>query len=464
MHTMNITAPSKQRGYATLAISMVILVALTLMTLFAGRVGMMETKTSANDVRAKEAQGAAEGAIEEGLAYLSVNGDQIQTWTWAACPAVGTAINTLTELACNDGNGDSVGAGYIHIANVQGNPGQIDGYNTPPALGTGASTYRLHFLTKENAHAAGTQPYPRAVITMVAEGFGADNSARSLVRQSFNHFNPTAGTVASPLMAAGTIPITGTFHVVANPNGGGPGVPVSVWSESDVTGSGSGATCHIQEFLDSDSPSGSQSYTDPLTGETHDITLCTSCTCPASDPISDSGIENYDILDIDSNVGVNPDTTFPTDLFQYVFGIPGSEWETIYDDAQKPGDCSSLDNTSSGIFWIDGLCDFGNASQVGSYEKPVLIVAEGGFKANGNGEIFGLLFAYDPAIPKGTATLDVQLNGGPTVYGAVISNQNVSLPNGTYRMRYDEQVLKNVSQNPGGPGLGKLPGTWSDYQ
>ncbi len=450
----NNRSPIRQRGYATLVISMVILVMLTLMTLYAGRVGVMEQKTSANYVRASESQLAAENAIELGIGYLSESVD-LQALTWTDCTGV-------TTVPCGDGASNIYGAGYIHIANIT-----PDANNPPPALGSGLTTYQLHFVTRENNNGAiALKPYPRPVINMVAEGIGADNSARALIKQSVNYYKQTTGTVAAPLIAAGTIskPGAGNFSVVVNPNGGGPGVPLSTWAGSDAfAAGGSWASCHIHEFLDDASPSGTDSYPDPLTGETHTLTRCTACNCPAADALSDASIENYDILDVDSNTGVNPDTIFPADLFQYVFGIPRSQYLTIYDKADKSGTCNGLDASSNGLFWIEGECDFGNVSQVGSFEKPVLIVATDGFAGNGNPEIFGLLFAFDPTVPSGSSTFNVKLNGGATVYGAVISDQQINFSNGNFKMRYDQQVLDAIGKFPTSSGLGKLPGTWSDY-
>jgi len=40
---------------------------------------------------------------------------------------------------------------------------------------------------------------------------------------------------------------------------------------------------------------------------------------------------------------------------------------------------------------------------------------------------------------------------------------NITLSNGTYKMRFDANVLKNLALNPAGRGLAKIPGSWADY-
>jgi hypothetical protein len=52
-----------------------------------------------------------------------------------------------------------------------------------------------------------------------------------------------------PIMASGAVDVTGNLQVVTNPNAGGSGVPVSVWSRLDIDKHGTPNTCYADEFF-----------------------------------------------------------------------------------------------------------------------------------------------------------------------------------------------------------------------
>jgi hypothetical protein len=162
---------------------------------------------------------------------------------------------------------------------------------------------------------------------------------------------------------------------------------------------------------------------------------------------------------VDDNHGANPDTIdFPADVFEYIFGVPEADWRIVKSEAMVLPGCSKLSASSSGLYWITGDCNPGN--DVGSYAAPVLLVVEGDITVNSNLQMFALIFSFSSTA---TGTANVKLNGGPTLYGAVVSNQNIDLGNGTYRMRFDGTVLQNLYNSIGGRGTGPIPGSWADY-
>lgn len=236
-------------------------------------------------------------------------------------------------------------------------------------------------------------------------------------------------------------------------------MPLSVWSGGDTTQTGSMQTCHVQEFLDSQSdPSRHVIMTD---SDGDQIDYCQSCTCPnnPADLLSTPSREGIDILDRDGGGGANPDTTnFPPDVFQYVFGVPEAQFQSVKDMAEILGNCDSLNASSSGLYWITGECRI--QTVVGSLEAPLILVIENGaFRMNANGAFFGVLFAFENG---GTVTVDI--NGGPTLYGSLISNRNVNLGNGTYTARYSTEVLDNLANGSNAPAaITQIPGSWTDF-
>src|SRR5688500_15081007 len=89
------SSPVRQRGYVTLIVALVILVALTLITVYAGKVAVTELNTASNEARIKEAQAVAEHGLDRTVAYLDQNRAAITDGTidWAACV-------DSTELPC----------------------------------------------------------------------------------------------------------------------------------------------------------------------------------------------------------------------------------------------------------------------------------------------------------------------------------------------------------------------------
>lgn len=419
----------KQKG-ATLVIALITMVLLALLAIYGVGISVMDQRSSANEVRAKEALLASEAGIEQAVAHLDLNRKQISSWTWTDC------TSTSTTLPCSViASADRDNWKFRTVPGAQ---------TVQPTNGT----FTVHLMTPdtgENEH---------LLFNVVSEGFSADNTARRVAKLG-TYFYPLFVRVAdSPLISAGSIGFSGNFSVVTNPNGGGTGVPLTAWSNSDITISGSPSTCQLSEFLSTDS-----TYVTQTDGSGNSITMCASCTCPSSGALSKNGVEGVDILDVDSNVGANKDTTnFPSDMFEYIFGVKTADYTEIKKQATIVADCSSLNTSSSGLYWVTGNCT--PPGDVGSFANPVTVIVEGNSKINSNNYFFGMLFAFstNPA-----ATLGLDLNGTPTFYGAIMTNANISLSNGNYKMRFDYNVLKNMSLNPAARGLVRLPGSWADY-
>jgi len=261
------------------------------------------------------------------------------------------------------------------------------------------------------------------------DGTGTRTHAQKIALLPF-----TCGTPDSAITVAGSIGIGGAFTVGANPNGGGVGVPLSVWSNDEVTLGGNGATCGLEEF--------DGGY------------------CPGS-PYSDSTLEAADILDNDT-------TGFPDDLLDYTFGIASANFQELKDQAEVLSDCSTLPNPSptnitTGFYWIEGDCTITSAI-VGSVDEPVIIVVEDGLtKLAGGATIYGLVFAFETT--PGSGSGGVQIVGTNTIRGAFISNHDIDISGGTFNTRYDADVLENISQGSG-PKLSTveiIPGSWKDF-
>lgn len=420
----------KKQSGATLVIALITMALLAILAIYGVGISVMDQRSSANEFRAKEALLAAESGIEQAIGHLDLNRKQIGGWTWTPCASTDTAPPCSVIPSADRANWKFR---TVPIAQT-----------VQPANGD----FKVHLLTPQSGD------NKHLLFNLVSVGDSDDGTAQRVARQATYFFPLIVKIADSPMISAGDIGFSGNFSVVTNPNGGGTGVPLTAWSKSDITITGSPSTCQLDEFLSTDS-----TYVTQTDGNGNTITMCASCTCPSSGALSKNGVEGIDILDIDGNTGANKDTTnFPNDMFEYIFGVKTADYAEVKKEATVISDCSGLNTSSSGLYWVTGDCK--PAGDVGSFANPVTVIVEGDSKINSNNYFFGMLFAFstDP-----TATLNLDLNGTPTFYGAIMTNAKISLSNGNYKMRFDVNVLKNMSLNPAARGLAKIPGSWADY-
>lgn len=479
----------QQRGVAALAVALSIIVIATVVTVGVAQIGVSDQKGMANEFRSRQASSIAELALDRATLFLRqnkalvtstapavlgppavaagwMNADSPNVPRWSAC------TDTEVDIPCGDGKVNLFDSNWTKTSNIQtfnpANPLTPSGEDLTTTLGK----FKAYYVARA-ATAGGAAPASNSVIYVVATGQSADAAGQALVRKAVVFYPALARRPDAPLIAAGVMSISGAMSVVANPNGGGEGVPLSAWAKEDISmGVGGMQTCHNSEYYSYDSDYTYQ--TDPDTGKT--LTLCPDCRCPntTDKQISYSGQEDLDILDDENTVGavdtatsstnVNPDSSyFPPDLFEYAFGIPEANYQQKKDEARLITDCGTLGPASSGLLWIVGDCAIPSNTIVGSFAAPVILVIEDGdFRMNAGSTFIGLVFVFQ----RTPGTYGVTVNGSPTLVGALLSNENLDLGNGAYRVRYDKDVLDNLAKGgTNAPGsLAEVPGTWTNYQ
>jgi hypothetical protein len=175
-----------ERGAATLLVTVILLALITLVTVYIAKLGLLEVKTGANANRAKEALHHAQGGLDYG------------------------ALMYLDQ-------GSSFAAGSI---NVGGTSVAVSGVSSG------------------------------SIYTLTATGESVDGTGAAVVKEGYGRIPVANFGELPPLMSNGNFPPNGDFEIVANPNGGGTGVPVSAWVKS-ASGAltGSWSTCNVDEFL-----------------------------------------------------------------------------------------------------------------------------------------------------------------------------------------------------------------------
>ncbi len=180
-------------GFTTFTITLLLIVILLGISLLAGKLMVADRRVSLNEVQYRQALALAELGLSDGVGRLT------QDAAWRT-PSSGISI--------------TVSAGNYTLQ-AQDEPAVVVG---------GANVVPVRV---------------RAMASLV------DSTANAEVEIKAIKISVLAGTPAAPLTIAGGMAVSGNFTVVANPNGGGPGVPLSVWTNGNVDlTNGSGQTCH----------------------------------------------------------------------------------------------------------------------------------------------------------------------------------------------------------------------------
>jgi Tfp pilus assembly protein PilX len=432
MTIKNIKNIKKQKGMATIIVAVVILVVITIMVLFAARVGVFDQRMSANEARYKEAFAIAEA----GLDYTAERFESEFTRLYDGSTP-GSSTTTLAAI----------------LANSQfASPTEIDG-TTPEAN----EPYFTAAITD-----SGISPSGSAInaYTVIATGVGSDGTATATIQRQFSMAYVFGGSVPDvPIIVGGAVGTGGNFNIVANPNGGGEGVPVSIWtgpSGANVTATSSSATCHFEFYT------GNNAQCSNPSGNDENISRGTN---PAT-PIPSYDPDYPDILPND------PD--FPSDLFEFIFGVPRDSWTTIEtqtnvesNNTQVTTDCTAMvaAGTAAGqnfpIWWINGNCSISGGPIIGTTDNPViLVVADGQLKVTGGAQINGVVFLFDK---PGGGSPSADLGGTTEIVGSFISDVGGSAMQGSYLVVYDLSVIDSFISNGNNYSFAWIPGTWRDF-
>lgn len=371
----------RDSGFTTFTVTLLLILILVGISLLVGKLMVTDRKISVNEVQYRQALALAELGIADGLGRLKAN----TAWRDA-----GTTGSTAQGT-------------YILSA--------IDSPSGPVTVGTPPNTKDV------------------TPVDLRAEATLAGGLGKAQVQVQVAGYSLMADAKAVPLMGLG-IDIGGGYDIVANPNGGGPGVPLSVWSDGpvDVEG-GSWKTCQPGDF----------------SGGSCGATLSESNNPPGPD--------------IQSS-----DAAFPDDLLFYLFGEHDTDpgWDNLIGKAVAAppnSSCGSLGPASTGIYIVEGNCVLSDVT--GSASAPVvLIVKDGDLTLNGGNTFNGLIFVYTS---EGAAPHDVMTNGNATINGALILDSPPKNLNGTFDLKYDQTVMSSIQSGAMFQATKMIPGSWRDW-
>jgi len=402
----------------------------TLITIFAARVGIVDQRISANEYRHKEAQAAADAGLEQATAFIGQNPDLYlgTGGSWNDCTS-STALQNA--FPCTSG-----GTAYESVYSVVSGT-TISPLNYMVTLDSGIQSDSYLVFT--------TSASTGNILTAVGKGSSLDGTGDAFAQVSYAQV--TIGIPGDiPPIVASYLDVNGNFTIVADPHAGiNDGVPISGWTATlDGTSSGSWQTCHLGSFKN-----GNESCTED-NGYNDQTTTGNAgwggCAC--EDNLSENGAPSYDLFEDKDN--------FPDDVFGYVFS---GATETAMRDAALDADhvfddCTGLqgvDLSASKIVWIDGDCAI--PGDVGDQTNPIILIVTGLLRINAGHHVWGLLVTLD----------EMQLSGGPTIHGSIVSDSNTKLTAGGYTQVYDPKVLAALTNDTLISELSKIKYSWKNY-
>lgn len=452
---MNKHYSKHQSGLATLTVAVVILITVTLMVIFATKVGVFDQRMSANEIRYKEAFAQAEAGLD--FATQKFN-SQFRLHPEPLYDKCDPTTNQPDHPPQNDSVSCLDGIVRLALTNEDGDTYNAASTNPVPewtsAVGSSSTAGGFQVSISGSGSNFGAVP----IYQFVATGRSADGSGSATVIRQITMAHVLGGGKAPevPVVVSGAVGTGGNFNIVGNPNAGGPGVPVSVWSNDTISVSSSSATCHQQFYTGGQcsNPSGNAENISRGTNPAENLTA-PSATMP-------------DLLPNDPN--------FPDDLFNFVFGMDRDNWALKKSEAASFGQvvnsCTPLNTagTSAGskypLWWITGDCDITANKVIGSSTRPVILVIDDKqLKMNGGSKVYGVVYLFDN--PSSNATPPTaQLTGGPEVYGSFISDAGGNAMNGNYSVVYTPAVQDSLNGKTGSGvsfRMTYVPGSWRDF-
>jgi hypothetical protein len=517
------TGPRRQRGITTLLIALLLLGILSVITFLALQVGYFEQRTVGSENRARMVSQVADAALNHAAEFLKADPSAIsRTWMatgtrrWELCDRNDTTWPCGAEPVADrrerlyryyNGNADDAATPWLetNAFTTQAATGGVisvggaEGAQFAPRYAVGAllcmvdTTDPINPICSTTVDSAVGWSGPVAV-TLVSRSNIPGEDAAGGAKVTVGTFRTINGPPNVPIIASGNVGGLGSGEIVPNPNAGGFGVPLSVWSNQNVVISTGGAmqTCHRGEWLDNYASGGPTQY--------DGTTICRNCRCNglavergllSGKDLGNGGgspqYEGIDLLDVDSNTGTLPDATyFPFEgldddtnamddsLFEYIFGQEnaaesdsslvdadgnskddGRDW--LESNAKIVSDCSTLNANSTGLYYIPPNVSCNINAQVGKPSAPIALVIEGSVSLQAQSVFYGMVF-----VKRGIgAPASISVAGGVQIYGAMVSEGSVNT-NGTPAYIYDELVLKNLANSPAFQRFGVLPGSWSD--
>lgn len=387
-------SPGKQRGAATLFIAVIMLVAMTLVTLLSSKTVINETKIAANNYRTTQAVAAANYAMDLGVNYFNTGGFDRFDETTPGTVKVGG--DDVTDVVI-DIDGDGTSDGNMDDLSLT----STDGNQTISAIlsfdNTGCGAAGLDMKSGE----------------ITATGYSDDGMAMRRVFQCVGPLKVLRNNgPKQPLVAQGQVALTGNAQIVNR------FTSTTIWAGDQVTISSSSAMeTYIRSVNLSPVSSSGDDALDPadLTPITGDrVRLLATDEEADTQMISNKKLGNgLDIIDEDSSLGTLVGIEFLKNFF-YANSRPALKLQA---GGQVYNDIDDVPSEQSGLIWIEKGTSPMTGGTIGTVDNPATVYVNGDFMLAGNATIYGVLYV------AGVYTI----SGSPVVVGAnIVEGTNFS--------------------------------------
>jgi hypothetical protein len=395
---------ARQTGIVTLAMTLILLVLITMIAAYTGRTVLFEQRISGNDFRARQAFEAAESGLRVAISYLSSVG--------GADKDDDGVIDLIFDTDA-DGIGDTSTASFA------------DGSSVTVTLGGAFPSF-----------------------TIQSVGVSDDRTATRTVRAIGSTADALPNGPGNPLTARGTVVIDGSATVY-NPEGNS-----TIWSGSDVDLGSNNATA--TEIADP---------TDPAYPECMDTSM--SCgTVQSSNRVSigvdvveyDSSLANLSSQQTFQNFfGMSMENYRES---RVSLDIPAADANNLVTDT-PPG----VDGATGEVIWIEGDASFdsvtvgcaidlpfmGSPFCPAADTDPSIVIVNGDLVGSAAPNVTGLLYVVG----------NFELNGSAQVAGAlVVGGALDNGAGGSLDVWYNSDVLGATRDNAPVAGA---PGSWHDW-
>jgi len=393
-----------QRGFATLLTSLIILIGITLITLFTARTTLMEQRISANHYRSSQAYAAAYAAYSYGFGYFNQGGF--------------------------DQNNDGV------IDYTQAAPYSL---NLTSANSTQTSA-TLYF--DNNVSNCSASPPNFSQGKLVGEGLSDDGKGRHTINQCVTTLDILrGGGPEQPLISRSSVSLTGNASVI-NRYGN-----TTIWSGDPVI---LGNSNSIKTYI--------RDAGTPLSAAT--TVLESTDSTEATQIISSSNLGiGLDIIESDPALsGLTAD-----DFFDNTFVLSRDQIKTL---AQNAGQLFTDDDIAdtdglTGLIWIEGDSSL-SGGDIGTRAQPAIVIFNGNAQITGNPTIHGLVYVCGQLKVSGTVSVvgAAVIEGDPSL---VPAGQNPVIGNGTLNQVFAPSLLQNDDKPPLVGLTVAESGTWKDW-
>ena len=256
----------RQRGISTLAITMLLLLILSVVVLFSTSVGFFEQRTALNENRARIAEQAAETGINMAGEYIKASRTLIISnaaggWLdataggngWVTCNGVSNTAtiggrphpcrsepNTTRRnnlwFFTTDGTGASLATTLLPYGAV-GNVGGASAF--PSVVNVQAVLCRIDSSLTTPACTQNPAKGNRVAITFISHAQLINEDSTAVIKETWASYTEASQSSSVPIIGSGFVKGLGNAQIVASPNAGGYGIPVSIWSPNDVDFDGS---------------------------------------------------------------------------------------------------------------------------------------------------------------------------------------------------------------------------------